>query len=138
MGGRERKEARVSQAAAKQGDKITGTDTHLVIPASGGPPAPVPLPFSGTLDGGLSADVLIEDKAAAIRGSEATNSPSHVPPGGSFQKPPSNKGTVHEGSSTVLIDDKPAARNGDPAMTCNDPADAPAGTVIATGTVLCG
>jgi hypothetical protein len=27
---------------------------------------------------------------------------------------------------------------GDPAMTCNDPADLPGGTVIASGTVLIG
>jgi uncharacterized Zn-binding protein involved in type VI secretion len=38
----------------------------------------------------------------------------------------------------VQIGGKPAARNGDVAMTCNDPADAPMGTVIATGTVLIG
>jgi uncharacterized Zn-binding protein involved in type VI secretion len=38
----------------------------------------------------------------------------------------------------VLINGKPAARMGDPAMTCNDPADLPAGTVVAAGTVLVG
>jgi uncharacterized Zn-binding protein involved in type VI secretion len=42
------------------------------------------------------------------------------------------------GSPTVLINDKPAARNGDIAMTCNDPVDAPLGTVIATGSVMIG
>jgi hypothetical protein len=31
-----------------------------------------------------------------------------------------------------------AARNGDPAETCNDPADLPVGQVIATGTVFIG
>jgi uncharacterized Zn-binding protein involved in type VI secretion len=38
----------------------------------------------------------------------------------------------------VLINNKQAARMGDPAMTCNDPADAPNGTVIASGSVLVG
>jgi len=33
---------------------------------------------------------------------------------------------------------EPAARAGDPAMTCNDPADAPLGTVVASSTVLFG
>jgi uncharacterized Zn-binding protein involved in type VI secretion len=61
-----------------------------------------------------------------------------VPQGGPFQKPPSNKGTIQIGSGTVLINGKPAARNGDKAMTCNDPADLPAGTVVAAGTVVIG
>jgi uncharacterized Zn-binding protein involved in type VI secretion len=38
----------------------------------------------------------------------------------------------------VMINGKMAARNGDTAMTCNDPADLPAGKVIAVGTVLIG
>jgi uncharacterized Zn-binding protein involved in type VI secretion len=42
------------------------------------------------------------------------------------------------GSTTVLINGKPAARNGDTALTCNDPADLPAGTVVAVGTVNIG
>jgi uncharacterized Zn-binding protein involved in type VI secretion len=130
----------MGQPAAKQGDQIVATDTHIVmIPSPGGPvPTPLPHPFVGQLDGSLSGDVNIEGKAAAAQGSTATNTPSHVPQGGSFQKPPSNKGTIQIGSGTVLINGKPAARNGDKAMTCNDPADLPAGTVVAAGTVLIG
>jgi uncharacterized Zn-binding protein involved in type VI secretion len=75
---------------------------------------------------------------AAVQGSTATNTPSHVPQGGPFQKPPSNRGTVQTGSATVRVNGKPAARNGDTAMTCNDPADLPAGTVVAAGTVFIG
>jgi uncharacterized Zn-binding protein involved in type VI secretion len=90
------------------------------------------------LDGKLSSDVKIEGKPAAVQGSTATNTPSHVPQGGPFQKPPANKATVQLGSTTVLINGKPAARNGDIALTCNDPADAPVGTVVAAGTVLIG
>ena len=130
----------MGQPAAKQGDRVVATDTHIVmIPSPGGPvPTPLPHPFAGQLDGSLSGDVNIEGKAAAVQGSTATNTPSHVPQGGPFQKPPSNKGTIQIGSGTVLINGKPAARNGDKAMTCNDPADLPAGTVVAAGTVLIG
>ena len=130
----------MGQPAAKQGDQIVATDTHIVmIPSPGGPvPTPLPHPFAGQLDGSLSGDVNIEGKAAAVQGSTATNTPAHVPQGGPFQKPPSNRATVQLGSGTVLINGKPAARNGDKAMTCNDPADLPAGTVVAAGTVLIG
>lgn len=130
----------MGQPAAKQGDRVVATDTHIImIPSpSGTVPTPLPHPFAGMLDGALSSDVNIEGKPAAVQGSTATNTPSHVPQGGSFQKPPSNKATVMLGSATVLINNKPAARNGDKATTCNDPADLPAGTVVAAGTVLIG
>ncbi len=126
--------------AARQGDKIIATDTHIImIPSPGGPvPTPLPHPFVGQIDGGLSSDVFIEGKAAAVQGSSATNTPSHVPQGGPFQKPPSNKATIQMGSGTVFINGKPAARSGDTATTCNDPADLPAGTVMAVGTVMIG
>jgi uncharacterized Zn-binding protein involved in type VI secretion len=126
--------------AAKQGDKVVGVDTHvLMVPSPGGPvPTPTPMPFAGTLDGALSADVVVDNLAAATEGSTASNTPAHVPAAGPFQKPPSNKGTVNAGSATVLINNKPAARSGDTAMTCNDPADAPNGTIVASGTVLVG
>ena len=71
-------------------------------------------------------------------GQHGGNTPAHVPAAGPFQKPPSNKGTVDAGSATVHIDGKPAARDGDAVLTCNDPGDAPNGTVIAAGTVLVG
>jgi uncharacterized Zn-binding protein involved in type VI secretion len=130
----------MGQPAAKQGDQVVATDTHIVmIPSPGGPvPTPLPHPFVGQLDGSLSKDVNVGGKPAAVQGSTATNTPSHIPQGGPFQKPPSNKGTVQLGSTTVLINGKPAARNGDKVMTCNDPADLPVGTIVAAGTVLIG
>ena len=132
----------MGQAAAKKGDRITATDTHIVmVPSPGGPvPTPLPHPFAGQLNGGLSSDVNIMGMAAATVGSTADNSPAHVamPPGTSFQAPPANKGTVKMGSSTVKINGKAAARNGDAAETCNDPSDAPVGTVVAAGTVKFG
>jgi uncharacterized Zn-binding protein involved in type VI secretion len=130
----------MGQPAAKQGDQVMATDIHIVmIPSPGGPiPTPLPHPFAGQLDGSLSSDVNIQGTPAAVQGSTATNMPSHIPQGGPFQAPPSNRATVLLGSSTVLINGKPAARSGDTAMTCNDPADLPVGTVLATGTVLIG
>jgi uncharacterized Zn-binding protein involved in type VI secretion len=127
--------------AAKQGDKIVATDVHVVLvpSASGAVPTPLPNPFTGIIDGNLSQDVMIMGMPAATVDSTATNTPSHIPPPGtSFQKPPSNKATIKMGSLTVKINGKMAARNGDTAMTCNDPSDLPAGTVVAVGTVLIG
>jgi uncharacterized Zn-binding protein involved in type VI secretion len=130
----------MGQPAAKKSDQVVGTDTHIVmIPSPGGPvPTPLPHPFAGMLDGQLSTDVNIEGKPAAVQGSTATNSPPHIPQGGPFQSPPSNSGTVKAGSSTVFVNGKPLARNGDLVTTCNDPADAPVGTIIAVGQVLVG
>lgn len=126
--------------AAKQGDKIVAIDTHIVVvPSPAGPvPTPTPMPFQGTLSGKLSTNVLVENKAAAVEGSTAQNAPAHVPVGGTFQRPPSNQATVQTGSRKVLINNKPAAHLGDPAITCNDLGDAPTGSVVAAGTVLVG
>jgi len=124
--------------AAKQGDKIVATDIHIeMVPSHGGPiPTPLPNPFMGDIGGDLSSDVNIEGKAAAVVGSTATNSPAHIFKSGPFQKQPSDQGKIIMGSSTVFINGKAAARNGDTATTCNDPADAPMGSVIASGTVM--
>jgi uncharacterized Zn-binding protein involved in type VI secretion len=131
----------MGQPAAKQGDKISAIDTHIVM-VPGTPPVPTPLPhpFMGTINGGLSSDVNIEGKPAATVDSTADNSPAHIAtaPGTSFQKPPANKGTIKMGSATVNINGKAAARNGDIAETCNDPADLPVGKVIAVAKVMIG
>jgi uncharacterized Zn-binding protein involved in type VI secretion len=121
--------------AARLGDSVTGVDTHIVlVPALPAPPVPTPLPhpFAGTLMQELSTDVLINDVGAATVGSVAINQPPHVPtpPGTSFTRPPSNRGTVQLGSLTVQINGKAAARMGDSVRTCNDPADLPVSTII--------
>jgi uncharacterized Zn-binding protein involved in type VI secretion len=131
----------MGQPAAKQGDKIVGVDIHIImIPAAPAPPIPTPLPhpFNGIISGNLSSDVKIGGMAAATLGSTADNTPPHIPQGGPFQKPPTNKGTIIKGSATVMINKKPAARAGDTALTCNDPADLPNGTVVAVGNVMIG
>lgn len=109
----------MGQPAAKQGDRVTATDTHVIlVPSPGGPvPTPTPHPFSGILSGALSPDVRIEGRAAATKDSIAQNTPPHIPQGGSFQQPPSNQGRIIAGSATVSINGKPAARSGDQAMT---------------------
>ena len=128
--------------AAKQGDQIMATDIHIVmVPSPGGPvPTPLPHPFVGIVDNGLSSDVKIMGLPAATVDSTATNTPAHIPtpPGTSFQKPPANRATIKIGSPTVRINGKMAARNGDMALTCNDPSDLPVGTVIAVATVNIG
>jgi uncharacterized Zn-binding protein involved in type VI secretion len=130
----------MGQPAAKQGDQVIGQDMHLVVLPAPAPPAILPHPFAGRLTGGLSSDVKIMGRAAATVGSTADNIPLHVPmaPGTGFVRPPANKATVIRGSATVFINGKPAARTGDTATTCNDPADLPVGTVAAAGTVLIG
>jgi uncharacterized Zn-binding protein involved in type VI secretion len=123
--------------AAKMGDKVVGTDIHIInIPSPGGPiPTPLPHPFAGTITGGCSTNVLIGGMPAATLGSTATNAPPHIPQGGPFLNPPTNQGTVIKGSATVLINNKPAARTGDTVMTCNDPAPAPTSSIVAVSTV---
>jgi uncharacterized Zn-binding protein involved in type VI secretion len=132
----------MGQPAAKQGDTIQAVDTHIVmVPSPGGPvPTPVPgHPFNGIINGALSTNVRVAGMPAATVGSTATNQPPHIPIGGpSFQIPPTNQGTIITGSATVRINGQPAARNGDTANTCNDPAPLPVGTVIAVGTVMIG
>lgn len=129
----------MGQPAAKKGDQILATDTHIVmIPGTPPVPTPLPHPFVGIIDNGLSADVNIMGMPAATVDSTASNTPPHIPQGGPFQSPPGNKGTIKMGSSTVNINGKQAARNGDMAETCNDPSDLSVGQVIAIGTVNIG
>ncbi len=132
----------MGQPAAKQGDQITAVDTHIVmVPSAAGPvPTPLPHPFSGIIEGNLSSNVNIMGMPAATVDSTADNTPPHIPtpPGTAFQNPPGNQGTIKVGSSTVNINGKSAARNGDTADTCNDPVDAPVGQVVAVGRVFIG
>lgn len=132
----------MGQPAAKQGDQIIATDTHIVMVPTSGPPVPTPLPhpFTGIIRGNLSRDVNIMGMPAATVDSTADNTPPHIPtpPGTAFQTPPANQGTIKLGSPTVKINGKMAARNGDMAITCNDPADLPVGQVVAVGTVFIG
>ena len=130
----------MGKPAAKQGDHVLALDKHDVIGPGSPPPVipQVPHPFDGLIDNQLSQNVLIEGKPAATVDSMATNTPPHIAQGVKFVKEPSNKATIAQGSVTVLINGKGAARTGDPARTCNDPVDQPVGKVQAVGTVLIG
>jgi len=128
--------------AASGNSTVIATDTHVVLVPSGGGPIPTPLPhaFAGRLDGALIASVEIAGQAAAVVGSSACNRPPHVPtpPGTAFQRAPADHAQIAVGSATVRIGGQPAARLGDAVTTCNDPADAPVGRVVAAGTVRIG
>ncbi len=135
----------MGKPAAKEGDKIKATDIHIVmvqVPAGQPVPTPMPHEFSGIINDNLSSDVKIMGFPAATVGSTAENKPPHIPksPKDSFQNPPSNKGEIQEGSSTVKINRKKAARNEDKAITCNDPIDQLVGEVVVEkkGTVFIG
>jgi len=91
--------------AAKQNDQIVGVDTHIImIPTPGGPvPTPLPHPFAGMIDSGCSTSVNIMGMPAATVDSMASAMPPHIPQGGPFQKPPSNKAKIIMGSNDVFI-----------------------------------
>lgn len=127
----------MAQPAAKRGDTITASDTHLTQLGQVTSLTPGHT-FNGLIDGALSSNVTIGGQAAATVDSTATNNPPHIPLTGVFVSTPSNKGRIVRGSSTVRINGKAAARAGDTAETCNDPKDAPVGTVVAAGTVMIG
>lgn len=137
--------------AAKAGDEIVATDTHIAIMPNG---AQVRLQyaFKGVLAGALSKNVFIGGKAAATVGSTANNTVPHLPaapklPPGmvlapspvSFLMPPTNLGEICAGSDTVRINGKAAARDKDAVKTCHDPEGMKAvGKVQASGSVYIG
>ncbi len=132
----------VRQAAARQGDQIVALDTHIVN-VQVGPvlvPMALPHPYNGILNGALSSNVNIMKRPAATVDSTTDNAPAHLPtlPGVSFLNPPTNLGKIVSGSTSVKINGKAAARNGDIAETCNDPKDEAVGLVVAVGSVLIG
>src|SRR3990172_7135697 len=116
-----------------------GVCSHMIQPPGTAPPVMTPgHVFNGILTSSLSTDVLIEGRPAATVGSEAINTPPHIPMGGAFVNVPlvTNRATITMGSGTVLINGKQAARAGDQASTCCE-VQSP-GQVVATSTVLIG
>jgi uncharacterized Zn-binding protein involved in type VI secretion len=123
---------------AKLGDTVVAVDIHIIlVPAIVPVPTPFPHPFNGMIDSALSPNVFAMKMPVATLGSIAHNVVPHIPMGpGPFAKPPTNMGNIITGSPTVMVNGKPVARNGDTALTCNDPVDLPVGTVVAVGTVF--
>ena len=131
----------MGQPAAKQGDTITAVDIHIImIPAAAGAPVPTPMPhpFNGIINGSLSPNVNVMGMPAATQGSTAHEHAAAHPAGRTVSEAAVQQATIMMGSMRVMINGKPAARAGDTALTCNDPADLPVGTVVATGTVMIG
>ena len=93
----------MGQPAAKQGDQVMATDIHMVIVPPNSSPVPLPHPFTGIINGGLSSDVNIMGMPAATVDSTAQNTPAHIPLGTGFQQPPTNQATIRMGSPTVKI-----------------------------------
>ena len=124
---------------AAQDDRVMGMDVHIMVIPSGPSTttAPLPHPFIGKLDDGLSDDVSIGDKKAAVKGSKAKHDdPTHMQLPGTikFQNSPKKEGGVTGGtSSTVKIDGKEAAVIGSLVTTCNDIGARNNSTVIAVG-----
>jgi uncharacterized Zn-binding protein involved in type VI secretion len=111
--------------AAKKGDQVIGVDIHIImIPSPGGPiPTPLPHPFAGIIDGGLESSVKIMGMPAAVVGSTASNTPPHIPQGGPFQKPPSNKAQLIIGSPNVFIGSGSGGGSGGGSGSANGAAD---------------
>ena len=124
--------------AAKQGDKIVAVDIHQIQPPTPASTVMLPFPFMGVINGGLCPSVNIMGMPAATVDSTATNTPPHIPTGGTFVNAPGNKATIVEGSTSVNIGGKPAARAGDKGDTCNDDGQTKGGTVVAAGSVFIG
>lgn len=128
---------------ATRNSQVVAVDIHIVlVPTPGGPvPTPLPHPFSGTVQSAVAATVKVGGQPVATADSVVDNNPPHLPtpPGVSFQRPPANQGTVSMSSATVKAGGKGVARVGDQVTTCNDPADAPVGTIVGpVGTVMVG
>ena len=123
--------------AARQGHRIVALDMHLIQPPGPTSPIMTPHPFNGIIDSAVSENVRIGGSPAATVGSNATNTPPHIPIGGTFVTPPTNRSTIMAGSKTVTINGQAAARAGDRAQTCDDTHQI-GGTVVAIGTVTIG
>ena len=124
--------------AAVAGDRVMGTCAGHQIPGPVGNPMPAPpMPFSAPLTLGLATKVLIAGKPAAVVGANGLNVPPHVGLHASdpFMVPPMQKGTVMSGSTTVLIEGKPAATASSQCMMC---LGLPATLLATASTVLIG
>lgn len=125
--------------AAVMGDRITGVCAiHLIPnPTSGAPQPGPPGPFSAPVVQNVAATVLIGGKPAVVLGSSGYNTPPHVGlhPSDPFMVPTNQIGAVVAGSTSVLVEKKPAARTGSACTMCGG---APGQLVGTAATVLIG
>jgi uncharacterized Zn-binding protein involved in type VI secretion len=117
-----------------QGDQVQATCAIHMIPnpATGAPQPSPPLPFSAPLTTGLSTNVTIGGKPAAILGSGGLNTPPHVGlhPADPFMIPNLQQALIMTGSPTVLVGGVPAATTDSQATCCGIPG----GTCVPTTT----
>lgn len=105
----------MAKPAAKEGDEISGESEVWVQ----GSQSPVVASFyyAGLINKYCSFDVFIMGKPAATLGSTATTPP--VPPLASVLSNANYIATIAKGSTTVFINSKSAARDGDEAEECD-------------------
>lgn len=117
---------------------VTPGDVHIImIPSPGGPvPTPIPHPVTSIIKDKVAKKVKVMGQPGAVKGSVSQHTPPHIPQGGPFQKPPSNKGKIFTASSNVFYENKEAAMLGDTAEMCSDPKDTPVGKVIGTAALV--
>jgi len=118
--------------AAVLGDRITATcSIHLVPnPASGAPQPGPPMPFSAPVTAGTCATVQVGGTPVVVVGAQGRCTPPQVGlhPSDPFTAPPTQLGTVVQGSTTVLAGGAPVARSGDPCVACGMPGATLTGT----------
>jgi uncharacterized Zn-binding protein involved in type VI secretion len=134
----------MGQPAAKKGDQVVATDTHIVmVPAPPAPPVPTPLPhpFTGlvldpmgaamnaAMGGGV---VLVNGLFVTNCGTGVMNIPPHLPVPGPFAKgKPENDAELWFGALNVSMGGSLAVRLGEIALSCSDPVRMPTSVVIA-------
>src|SRR5262245_47913686 len=125
--------------AAVMGDQVTGTCLlhQMPNPATGAPQLAPLLFFAALLLSGLATRTLISGKSAAVQGSSGLNILLHVGLHASdlFMVPTTQRAQVTVGSSSVLIEGRPAARTG---STCTICAGTPGQLNGSAATVLIG
>ena len=143
----------MSEAAAKQGDRIEsdGSAAVWVAKHSDGSPLKVQYDYAGPIDGATSADVFVNGKPVALEGSTAENEKTPavqpaVTSAGVLQSTVDDTASVASGSSRVFANGRAVARNGDSARTWDYSLPATPGTgreienavITATGDVFVG
>ena len=106
-------------------DRIVGAcPIHQIPnPASGVPQPAPPMPFSAPITLNTVPTVLINNKPAAVMGSQGLNLPPHVGLHASdpFMVPTQQMGKILSGSATVMIGGKPAANASSQTLMCATP-----------------
>lgn len=129
--------------AAKVGDQVLGSCTHVYASTTPGPPVgnPVPtpvtlvLPFVGKIVS-FDPSVMIGGMPAVTAPAQVVNTAIHSPVGGGSIPGPAapvttNVATITEGSSNVLVGGKPLVRTGNKVQMPACGLTAPA-TVVGT------